>query len=193
MVSLFIIALITTSGGAIMLRMADSRDYLKELSERIDSVHQAHTLMRDDLIQWMPRDFRARDIYDPPARFIGGDGFEPEHLFSLVRDGRINPDMMAPRSGLILVRYFIRDGQLIRVVRPTPDAAVGTEDIEQILVSGIRDYSIEFLNAQYWEPQWLSRAGDPAGMPRAVRFEFTFENGRSYDWYFITPVGSSAG
>lgn len=192
MAALFIIALITSGGAAIMWRMIGSRDNLEALSGRLDKVHQAHALMRDDLAQWVPRDFRAREALDQPSRFVGGDSLEPDHLMSFVRDGWLNPDQQAARSGLIVVRYFVEDEQLIRKVRLAPNGVLGTEEIEQTLLEDVSDFQIEFKDGDYWVSQWLGRAGNDNGMPPAVRFTFETTDGRSYEWLFLTPVGSKS-
>lgn len=190
--ALFIVALIASSGAAIIMQMVSSRESLESLSERLDKVHQAHAFMRDDLAQWMARDFRPRDDIDLPVRFLGGSATEVGHVMSFVRDGWLNPGYEAPRSGLTVVRYFVDGDRLIRRIRLAPDGVNSTEEIEQTLISGIRDYQISFRQQRNWVPVWLARQSDNAGAPIAVRFTFELEDGRRYDWKFLTPVAGAA-
>ncbi len=186
--ALFIIALISTSGTAILMRTVDSRGALENLSERMASVHQTHALMRDDLAQWMPRNFRARETVDLPSRFLGGDVSEPEHLMSFVRNGRLNPGYQENHSGLFVVRYRVEDGRLIRILRLSVDGVVGTPEFEQVLIEGVTDFQIRFWDGNAWIRQFASKAGAEKGAPEAVRLSLTLEDGRAFEWKFLTPV-----
>lgn len=188
MTSLFIVALIATSGATILLRVADSRESLQRLTTSTAELHRVHALMREDFAQWVPRDFRPRPELDQPTRFAGGDSLEFGHLFSFVRDGWTNPQLEADRSTLIVVRYLVEDGVLIRRVRLAVDGVIGTETLDMPLLSGIEDYAVEFRDGIYWAEQWLGRAGQTLGAPPAVRMSFTLKGGRSYEWLFLTPA-----
>lgn len=188
MASLFIISLIATSGATILMRVADSRETLERLNTTTRALHRVHALMREDLAQWVGRDFRPREDLDQPTRFVGGDRLEDGHLFSFVRDGWTNPGLEEDRASLFVVRYLIERGKLVRYVRLAPNGVIGTEEFSQTLLTGIKDYEIEFREGTSWVEQWQSKAGLPNGAPPAVKVSFELENGDQFAWQFLTPV-----
>lgn len=188
MAALFIIAIISVSGATILLRTVESREAIEAANIRVRAVQQVHAMLRDDLAQWVPRDFHPRELIDPASRFSGGDAREIGHLMSFVRDGWTNPRLTEKRSGLIVVRYLMRNGQLVRQVRLTPNSVTGSEEIEQIMMEGIEDAEILFRQNDIWVPQWEAKAQTQSGPPPAVSLRITMRDGRSYDWLFLTPA-----
>lgn len=189
LVALFVITIISTSGATILMRSADSREAMADVTRRVSDISQTHALIRDDLAQWVPREFQGRNGLDPVSIFMGGTIAERGLLFAFVRDGWLNPNFEQPRSGLINVRYVVEEGKLLRKVELTPDAVQGSETLDQVLLEGVTSYRVEFRQGDFWVPQWQSGPGQPIGAPVAVRLELGLENGRSFEWLFITPAG----
>lgn len=186
--SLLIVALIATSGATILLRIVDSRESLERQSVRTEALQRVHALMREDFAQWVPRDFRPRENLDRLTRFSGGDSLERGHLFSFVRDGWTNPTFKEDRSGLIVVRYLVEDDKLIRKVRLAPSGVTGTEGLETVLLTGLKDYQLEFREGLNWVTQLQVRAGEGGTAPPAVKLSLEMADGRSFEWLFLTPA-----
>ena len=169
------------------MRTVDSRDAITDQSARMMTMFQVHTMIRDDIAQWTPRNFRPRESFDQPTTFVGGDVLERGHLFSFVRDGWTNPGLIEPRSGMTVVRYLIEDDRLIRRVRLATHATFGTEEVETVLLDNIDEFDVQFRGRANWVPQWQLATERFDSAPYAIELTIKRTDGREYAWKFLVP------
>ena len=191
MVSLFILSTISVAGTTIILRAFQSRDALAVSTEHTGSFAQAHTRLRDDLMQWVPRAAESRPGIDPNALFLGGGIGDSALLFAFVRDGWTNPALTEPRSGLFAVRYVFENGQLIRKTRPYADPLYSEDFEAEVLLSDLGDVAVEFRQGQMWVPQWRATPETPLTAPPALRLIIQPQDQAEMTWMFLLPTGGA--
>ncbi len=193
LIALAILGLISTVGVYSLRLGLDSRDQFAAADGRLSSLQIARTLIREDMLQIAPRAVRDADGVRQPASFLGGDFFgltgrlsDERVLVRFTRRGWANPGFAAPRATLQYVEYVLREGALIRRVRPYLDDFRDQPRAERILLADVGEARMEFLagfasGKSDWANAWplgLSGAGaleagggQPA--PRAVRLLIT--------------------
>jgi general secretion pathway protein J len=185
LIALFIFALI--SGAAVYtLRLSiDGREQLARSDSTVRDLQVLRIILREDLLQMAPR--TARDEFGnlPPAQFLGGAGFSfrtpvegETPLLGFVRDGRANPEAVAPRSTLQPVEYILVGDRLVRRTRTYVDAARSAKIVDRVLMKGVRSVRPQFLNGEtpsglQWVELWPSLGA--VGAPRAMRLELETE------------------
>ncbi|MBN2648011.1 MAG: type II secretion system minor pseudopilin GspJ [Thiotrichales bacterium] len=116
------------------------------------------------------------------------------------------PFTQAGSYGLSRVGYQLRDGNLLRLHWPVVDRAPGTEVTERLLLSGVENFSVRFLDEkQQWSDVWppVNQASSSLRhLPRAVEVSVRQEAGQEVrrlfagvDWIdFSAPIdnGESA-
>ena len=190
LVSLFIMAMLATSGTAILIRSVTSQETLEKVSDDLGAISRVHTVLRDDLAQWVPRGFRGRDELGPEMTFFGGGDTDREPLLMFVRDGWTNPGLEAQRSGLVRVEYVLENGKLLRRTMLAANGVPSTANIEQVLLDEVQSLSFAFRQNEEWVPKWAALTASGGVAPVAVRLNFVLKDGTSYEWLFMTPAGS---
>ena len=188
MVALLVFALLSAVGVGVMAYAADNQGVIQSRMDRLGEFQRARGLLQADLAQAAVRRVRGRDGTAARNSFVGrtdGAGRDGEPLLALVRRGWANPDG-EPRASLQYVEYRIVDGQLERASRAALDgAATGTP---QVLLTGIREASIEYHHRGRWNRGW---AGGAEAMPDAVRLTLELAGLGRIEQVFLLP-GSAA-
>ncbi|MAP95823.1 MAG: type II secretion system protein GspJ [Ponticaulis sp.] len=190
LVALFVLSIVSAAGTTVILRSVSSKEAMDVAIGEASQFTAAHSRMRDDFAQWVPREAESRPGLDPQSSFVGGGVGDSTLLFSFVRDGWTNPGLKDKRSGLIAVRYIYDGGAIIRQVQTRADPAYNQEPIEQIIFSDVVEAYAEFSQDEQWVPQWRAVEGDRAGAPVAVRLTFELQSGERFVWMFLTPAGA---
>lgn len=145
----------------------------KEQMVRLGQLQRAVRLMTQDFAQLNPR--HVRDVLgqstEPP---LVTDALN-ENIVRLSRGGWRNP-VPVPRGTLQRVQYRLEDENLIREYWPVMDYPLGTEPRSEIVLEGVVDIEVEYLdNAAQWTTQWppLSQVASTTFVyPQAVRIRF---------------------
>ena len=188
LVSLFIISTISIAGTTVLLSSFQSRDALAASTEQTQAYAQAHTRIREDLLQWVPRAAESRPGLDPSASFLGGGIGEAGLLFAFVRDGWTNPGLTEERSGLFAVRYVFESGRLIRRTRPFADPLFNDDFRDEVLLDGLDDVYAEFNQGQLWTREWRATPETPITAPPAVRLVVRPSDKPEMVWMFLLPA-----
>ena len=191
LVSLFIISTISIAGTTVLLSSFQSRDALAASTEQTQAYAQAHTRVREDLLQWVPRAAESRPVLDPSASFLGGGIGEAGLLFAFVRDGWTNPGLTEERSGLFAVRYVFENGRLIRRTRPFADPLFNDYCRDEVLLEGLDDVYAEFNQGQLWTREWRATPETPIIAPPAVRLVVRPSDKPEMIWMFLLPAGGA--
>lgn len=167
LVALFIFALLSSAGVAMMRFTVTSQTAVRAHTDRTAEFQALRAILRSDLSQAAPR--RVRDEAGRPVReaFYGG---EPEVLLRLVRRGWENPDAAA-RASIQAVEYRLDEGRLIRRSRAAADGGPWAEP--QVLAQGVSAAEVAFLH----RGQWIAAlpGGPLEPLPQAVRFDLTLD------------------
>ena len=185
LIALLVFAMI--SGAAVYaLRLSvEGREQLEKADSDIRDMQIFRQIVKQDLASIVARTVRDEFGSPYPAAFVGGSGlsFRPlvdgeKSLMIFVRRGWTNADDRAPRSTLQAVEYLVKDGDLVRRVRPYLDDARGQLRTDRILIAGVSEVSIGFYTgsetsaglsfADLWPPP--VGAGEP---PQAIRLVMT--------------------
>ncbi len=175
LVALAVFAVMSVMAYEGLQAMLDSQGLVRQESERLAGLQKAFVMLGRDVVQAAPRS--VRDEYEDPLPAMFWQDLDPlEPGIEFTRNGWRNPGGMPGRSSLQRVAYHLVDGSLERWRWPVLDRAIDSVPIRQEVLSGVRGFSVAFLDDQ---GQWLD--GWPAGdldenpalltlLPRAVRF-----------------------
>ncbi len=186
LVSLSIFALIGAMayGGLQSVMTLQSRT--EEASEQLADLQKAYRIMQRDLEQIVVRKIR-NEYGDTVGELVGGRGFTGVE-FS--RAGHPNPAGFL-RSDLQRVAYVPDQDTLLRQTWRVMDRAQDSRPDEQVLVAGIRRFSMRFLGAaNEWLETWPPVQGSsatPSGLPQAVEVELELDNSGIINWIFRLP------
>lgn len=190
------------SASIYSLRLGvEARDQLGEADARLAEFELGRMLIKEDMIQLVPRSVRDEFGKLQGPAFHGGTELrmrppvdEEALLLSFVRGGWSNPDGEAPRSSLQYVEYLERGGAIIRRARPFLDDARGQERFERTLFRDVSGARISFLLGEArgeldWTDGWPVPGS--ANFPKAIAVAFTTERLGAITQYFW--IGDLAG
>lgn len=179
MISLLIFALIASASVFALRLGVNARDQLDEADGELKALQIARILIKEDLLQVVPR--QVRDEFGDllPAAFVGGQlsvggrlEDDEDSLIAFVRGGWVNPGAIEPRSALQHVEYIYRDNTLIRRSRLYLDETENSEVLERVLFKDLVSADVEFLTGEFQgELQWANAwpvSGTAGPPPKAV-------------------------
>lgn len=182
MVALFIFALITAAGVAVMSSTLTNQTRVRNHVERYAELQRTRAILKADLSQAAARRTRGEDGQPALTAFAGVSPYVVDGpLLALTRRGYENPDL-APRASMQYVEYRLVEGRLERRARPALDGArLGPA---QVLLTGVTSIRSAYLLDGTWRDSWR---GDPTGdIPVAVRLDMQLEDLGDIDQLFLT-------
>ncbi|MEM9809648.1 MAG: type II secretion system minor pseudopilin GspJ [Pseudomonadota bacterium] len=177
LIALGIFAAVSAIGVGALSLAASGSEQLDKADIRIGELERFRGLLRSDLYQLIDRPVREPDTDEPRPSLMGGafsdellEDEEGVAILALVRSGWPNPGAKEPRSELQAVIYFVQGDQILRRTRPFLDAVRETPHRDDLLLEGVSDVEIAFLNRAGWGEE----AGRPGRgeEPVAVRIRF---------------------
>lgn len=166
--------------------------------DRVESLERARTLLRDDMGQIVNRPVRDDDGATRNFVFVGAEngigdrsarGADETVLMSFTRRGWANPGLLQPRSSLMRVDYVLQGDTIYRRVSAYPDRDAGTPQQDHLLLSGVSDVELEFLQGNSWSRRVLAPAFGGEGMiPRAIRLRYTLPEFGELEHLVMTGV-----
>lgn len=182
LIALGIFALVSGIGVVALGLAVSGVDQLDRAMERVGTIDRMRGLMRADLYQLTERGVFERDTNRRRPPVVGGEALDEilddrdgEPLLSLVRGGWPNPGAEEPRAEMQAVTYLVRDEQLIRRTRPFLDAVLDTPFRDEILLAGVTNVKIEFLEDGRWERETGRNLPDDQ-LTDAVALKLSFEH-----------------
>ena len=178
LVALGIFSLVSAASLSVLSLALSGQDQLRTSTEEVRRLERMRTLLRGDLMQLADRPVRNAEGQSEP-KLIGGAALSDRRpgareaadetvLIRLTRGGWTNPGALRPRAELQRVTYLLKDGALVRRVRPFLDASPGTPAQDQVLLDGLTAATVAFHDGQAWQDGFASEEG---GAPLAVRVE----------------------
>lgn len=195
LISLLIFAMISGVAVYALRLTVEGRDQLGLADASIRDMQVARLVIKEDLLQAVPRITRDEFGNANPGAFLGGKGLAfkvPKDgevtLMSFVRAGWENPDALAPRSTLQAVDYVLAGDRLLRRTRPYLDDARGQPRSDRTLIAGVTAAEIGFFAGEtsaglQWSDLWPSPQAH-APMPRGVKLTLTTGSLGQFDQLF---------
>ena len=191
LVALFILALVASSGTALLIGATGSGQQLRAAEERAQKLDVAQALIRQDIAALSPRAILPEDGFGVAGNLFGGEATTGDEVLRFVRDGWLNPADLLPRSDLQFVRYRLADGALIREVVTRPDATRGTPVSTRTLLAGVRRIETRFWRGGEVATYWQGDAGQALHiLPDLIEFEIYFETGQTLSLATLTGARS---
>ena len=149
LVALFVVALLATSGGALLITSVQAGDAVKRSADEVRGLDVMHALLRDDFSAMTRRGSLSPREIGTPQGPAGSVSYEV--ALSFVRNGwaRLEPESEL-RSDLQRVEYLLQDGLLIRRAYAAPDPTDRTPTFERVLASDVRALRLRWYLAGTW-------------------------------------------
>jgi len=179
LIALFIFAIISAGTMSVMTSSLRGKTQMDERISDIQNIETMRALIKADMSNVILRP--ARDILGGSELYTLSGGIN--NLISFTRGGRSNPGGLEPRGDMQRVEYIFEQGQLIRRHLAHENPAQNTPKFDRIMLSGLDDARIKFVNAATESSQIFIEAGQPS-TARAVKLELVFENGDTLNQYF---------
>lgn len=183
-----VLALLAYGGLSGML---NTRALTDDKADALRDLQLAYRSLSRDIEDWVPRDIRDEFGQSRPA-LSAGEQFGV--ALELTRGGWRNPAEQA-RSTLQRVAYGVKDKKLLRSTWLSLDRAPDATPQEQMLLDGVTELRLRFLDInnvwqQSWPPQ--GQAAVAAGNakvppPRAIEMLLITERWGELRWLFRLP------
>lgn len=191
-VTIGIFALMYVWVASFLGSVLDGRDTLNKGAQELENSQRAMTYLTLDFEQIIARP--VRDVFGDVQPAVVGD----QDRVSFTRLGWSNPFQLRHRSEMQRVEYWLEDEVLYRGYWPVLDQAAGTELNQDILLEGVSDFSVRFLDQPaQGDWQWLEFwpapqvAGLPAWqqrLPRSIEVTIELTSGDTLHRFFRTVV-----
>lgn len=186
LVALFVVALLYTAGGSLLLGALNGTDRVERLAQDIRQYEVASALMRDDFAAMTNRASAGPDGLSFPSGPLGTDGTREGLILAFVRGGWARYDDDVLRSDLLRVEYERRGGELVRRIYTAPDPGPETPMSERVLLSGVRSLTLRYLDEDVWYDAWgTPQSGPGADMADLVEFRLEFTDDRVLTQRFL--------
>lgn len=162
LVALFVIALLSTAGGSLLLGTLNSTSRVEVLAGDIRELEVTSAFLRDDLAAMTSRASAPPDGLSFPSGPAGTDGRRDGVILTFVRGGWARYDVDVLRSDLLRVEYVRRGDALVRRIYNAPDPGPETPMSERVLLSGLSDINLRYMNVDNWSDVWATGQPDPA-------------------------------
>ena len=185
LVALFVVALLSTAGGSLLLGALNGTDRVERLAQDIRQYEVASALMRDDFAAMTNRASAGSDGLSFPSGPVGTDGTREGLILAFVRGGWARYDDVL-RSDLLRVEYERRGDELVRRIYTAPDPGPETPMSERVLLSGVRTLTLRYLDEDVWYDAWVTpQSGPGADMADLVEFRLEFADERVLTQRFL--------
>mgnify|MGYP001817393866 FL=1 len=188
LVSLAIFALIGAMAYGGLQQVLEQQQATEVQSQQLADLQKSYRIMQRDLEQVINRGIRNQ-FGDPIEALVGGSGYDG---IEFSRAGHANPAGFL-RSDLQRVAYVPDQDTLLRRTWRVLDRAQDTLPDEEVLVEGLQQFTIRFLDdADEWRDNWppqQTQTGDAdvTGLPRAAQVEIVLDDVGTLSWVFLLP------
>ena len=189
-----LLAIVTATAFVGFNSMLATKDSVETAGDRLAVIQKAFIMMGRDFAQISPRSIRDEYGFRQPAVYRRTSGF---FGLEFTRNGWLNSGAHS-RSNLQRVAYGLVDGALVRKHWLHLDRAGAGRPLEQIVLAGVTEFSMEFLDADgHWRNSWppeTSVAGAPVAndsmLPKALAITLDLEGwGKIKRIFMITGNG----
>ena len=187
LVALFILAIVSSAGAALLISSTSASQYVREREIEARTLDIAQALIRQDIAAMSARAVQPVDGYSAAGNLFGEAPRGEEPFLRFVRSGWINPAHIEARSMFQSVEYSLRGGALIRQASLRPDATRGTPVSSRVLLDGVQRIELGFVRGNQRSDYWLGDAAAARSvLPDMIEIEIFFENGTSLSLASLT-------
>lgn len=180
LVALFILALVSAAGTALLIGATGSAQQIRQAERGARQMDMAQALIRQDIAALSPRVALPDTGYGLAGNLFGGPPRGTDPFLRFVRNGWLNPALLANRSDLQLVRYRLEAGQIIREAVVRPDASQATPVARRILFDNVAEVQLAFWRDGERFLEWAGDADQPVFiLPDLIDIEVRFDTGES--------------
>ncbi|WP_051786019.1 type II secretion system minor pseudopilin GspJ [Endozoicomonas numazuensis] len=186
LIALFIFSLISGAAYRLLVSVSQSHQATEHVLSQMAQGQKARLILENDFSQLSPR--AIRDAYGErqPALISMP---QSDYLVEFTRAGWQNP-LNQPRSSMQRVAYQLVNGELHRLYWQWLDRAPSAQVKNQVLMTGVSQVSLRFLDQQQqWHQQWSSDHAGQAAL-RAVEMALTFQDQRTQIMTFAVTSGT---
>jgi len=178
LVALFILAIISSAGAALLIGATSTSQQIRDQEEITRQLDVAQRLIRQDIAALSVRAIQPADGFSEPGNLFGDTPRGEGPFLRFVRSGWINPGYVEPRSGLQSIQYVLRSGNLVREAYLRPDATAGTPIASKILLSDVRTVELGFFRGGQRSDFWRGDVVQSLDvLPDMIEVNIIFENG----------------
>jgi len=186
MIAITVFSMLSISAYQILNGVLRSDEIAENHSVKLKQLQRSFVVLERDFDQTTARPMRYEGEKAGAPFMAGKYLFESEFDgISLVRLGWRNPQGQLPRSGLQRVSYIVRDEQLVRQYYLYPDPEVGTDPREEILLSGVSGFTLQYSK----DKKWLEKWSDKQSIPDGIKLTITLEGYGEMERIFILSQG----
>lgn len=177
MVALFILAIVSSAGAALLIGATSTSQQIRDQEQITRQLDVAQRLIRQDIAELSTRAIRPADGFSPAGNLFGDTPRGEEPFLRFVRSGWLNPGYIEPRSGFQSVQYVLREGRLIREASLRADATPGTPVSSRVLLDNVRTVELGFVRGGQRSEFWRGDAGHALEvLPDLIEMSIVFEN-----------------
>lgn len=193
LVALFVIAMISTAAGSMLLDTLRASSRVDASAEAIRRIEVANGLIRADLAAMTRRASTGPDSYLPAVGPTGNDGRRDGLVLAFVRGGWSDfASEEVLRSDLMRIEYRREEGKLIRRAYTAPDPATRTLMVERVLFDDLTDLRLRYHADGSWSNEWVTPADREAPLlPDLIEMTVTFQDGRTLGQKMLAGGGLS--
>lgn len=171
LVALFIFAVVTAAGVAIITFGIDAKERTANSADRLKELQVARALLKADLARAVARP--TRDAYGGRRALAFRGGVNERTGPTVLRLVRRGASTLVPGEAVSLqaVRYEFTDGTLYRVTRPRLDPTPQTPENRRAVLTGLENLDLSFFVGNAWQPTIGAVAAGNEVMPQAVALE----------------------
>lgn len=180
LVALLILSVMAIAGGSLLMRATDAGKQVRDRDIDIRQLDIAQAYIRDDLEAATLRAAETANGRGGLRLLTGGETRTADALISFVRNGWINPEDAAERSGLQYVSYTLtQDGELVREAALRPDPTPSTPVTRRVLLTGVEAVDLAFWRGDELSLYWEGVPGTATNLlPNRIDFAVRFDEER---------------
>lgn len=181
-----VFAMVGLASVAILSNVTQSDDVSRERLQALQQLQLSMMMLERDLMQMTGRQVRVQGDA-PKEERLWGEPFllgSDDHGISFTRQGWRNPGMLLPRSELQTVGYRLQNNELQRFFTLYVDAVNDSTPQQQILLTGVTAFSVEYRFNDRWLERWHHR-----DLPQAVIIKITHEAFGEIERLVVLPDG----
>ncbi|WP_406610196.1 type II secretion system minor pseudopilin GspJ [Agarivorans sp. JK6] len=189
LVAIVIFALLTMAAYQVLQGVMRSDEISQRHGESLQALQRAMFFMQRDFTQLAPRSVRDETEEQRPLIIAEKYLLESDDMgIEMLVLGWRNPQSVIRRSQLQRVAYVLKDEKLIKRFYNHPDAVVGYEPREMVLLSDVEELNFRFHGSSGWSQQ----VSDSNQLPRAVEVTLRHKDYGELRRVFLSPEGSRA-
>ena len=188
LVALFVFSVVVAGALQVFTFVQNASDANDKQIQRLREVQMAIRQIEEDFRYFIPR--TRRDEYGDNAPWIVGESSNANSFVEFTRAGWRNPAKLK-RSELQHLKYEFVDDELRRHHWIYVDPAQEGQELTRTMLSGVTDFTVEFLEEGSWKEDWIVDRGSKGTLPEAIRITLELEDyGEIYRLFPMTDYSS---